>query len=463
MKGFLGIRYSLILMLLPLIVIIIILTSLFSVLEARSAMTLLANRHLAYKSEELRDFAYSEWETIRTLGLEENEELKGIVEESILSFSRSLLRERSESIYFFDSEKNLILELTLESSGSEVSSNLDMTAAGFNPGWTSFSSDGEERVGILFEYTPLDWYILFSDMSETFFSEIRNIQKNSLIILLIAIAAVLILTPQSVKPIIRHVEDLSAAALDITENLDLSRRVERIPNDETGLLAERFNSMLEALQQSNVELEEKRREEQEAREAAEAQEREALFLLSRISDIRDENTGNHLKRIGLYSQHVGKLLNLPAEEQDVLLHAAPLHDIGKIGVPDAILLKPARLSDEEYAQMKLHTSIGFELLKSSRSRFLREGGVIAQSHHERWDGSGYPAGLKGEDIPLYGRIVSIVDVFDALLSERPYKKPFTRDKAYELIEAQKGIHFDPALTELFLANFKIFCEMHRDN
>ena len=461
MNRFLGIRYSLILMLLPLVLVIIILTGLFSAYEARSAITVLANRHIAYKAEELRDFAYSEWETIKSLGLEENLELQEIVEESIFSFSSSLLRERSESIFLFNSDKELIHEISLSQRDSEELSDFELAA--FESGWVQFASGSENRVGILFEFTPFNWYFIFSDLSSTFFAEVRNIERNSLIILLVTLLSVIILTPMAVKPIIRHVEDLSATALEITENLDLSRRVQVIPNDETGLLALRFNEMLEALQESNSELEQKRLEEKTAREAAEEQEREALFLLSRISDIRDENTGNHLKRIGLYSSLIGSILELSDKEQDILLHAAPLHDIGKIGVPDSILLKPASLTDEEYLLMKNHTTIGYELLKSSRSLFLRQGAVIALSHHERWDGGGYPSGLKESEIPLYGRIVSIVDVFDALLSERPYKAPIATDKAYEMIASQKGKQFDPDLTDLFLEHFDSFCTIHKNN
>ena len=133
-----------------------------------------------------------------------------------------------------------------------------------------------------------------------------------------------------------------------------------------------------------------------------------------------------------------------------------MHDIGKLAVPESILLKPGKLSAEESEKMKAHTTFGHELLKDARSIFLIEGAKIALTHHEKWDGSGYPAGLKGEDIPLSGRIVSIVDVFDALTSSRPYKQAWSFESVRDYIAEQRGKHFDPRLADLVLENFSAF-------
>ena len=139
-----------------------------------------------------------------------------------------------------------------------------------------------------------------------------------------------------------------------------------------------------------------------------------------------------------------------------MLHSSALHDIGKIGISDAILHKPGKLSPEEFEEVKLHTGIGYELLRNSKSIFLVAGASIALYHHENWDGSGYPQGLAGEAIPLNSRIVSIVDVFDALVSDRPYKQAWTQEAALEFLTSQRGLKFDPQLVDLFIGNFSLF-------
>ncbi len=150
-----------------------------------------------------------------------------------------------------------------------------------------------------------------------------------------------------------------------------------------------------------------------------------------------------------YAAAVGRQMGLAEQEVDDLLHAAPLHDIGKIGIPDRILLKPGRLDDPEWKIMRHHSQMGAHILADSEAGVLRLGSVIARTHHERWDGSGYPSGLSGEKIPLVGRIVAIADVFDALLSKRPYKPPFSLDEACSLLREGRGRHFDPAVVDAF--------------
>ena len=138
------------------------------------------------------------------------------------------------------------------------------------------------------------------------------------------------------------------------------------------------------------------------------------------------------------------------------MNGSRLHDIGKIAIPDSILLKPAALTPEEFETIKAHTVLGYDLLKGSRSEILAEGAIIALTHHERWDGTGYPRGLAGDEIPVAGRIVSIVDVFDALISERPYKRAWTSERALSYISEKRGTQFDPALVDIFVGNFELF-------
>jgi len=180
-------------------------------------------------------------------------------------------------------------------------------------------------------------------------------------------------------------------------------------------------------------------------------ERETVIRLCRAAEFRDPETGAHILRMAHYSQLIARELQLSTDQQDLLLEAAPLHDIGKVGIADKILLKPARLDAEEFEVMKQHAMFGCELLQGSASRVLQAGAEIARGHHEKFDGSGYPNGLKGADIPLFSRIVAVADVFDALTSERPYKQAWTVEAAADFLKQGAGSHFDPACVQAFLA------------
>ncbi len=190
--------------------------------------------------------------------------------------------------------------------------------------------------------------------------------------------------------------------------------------------------------------------EQATREIRE-RERETVMSLVKAAGYRDYETGAHISRVGHYAQLIAQGLALPAQEQALVLEAAAMHDIGKVGIPDHILLKPGRLDDAEMQIMREHARLGHELLQGSSSHLLQAGATIALSHHEKYDGSGYPQGLQGTDIPLLGRIVAVADVFDALTSERPYKKPWSLDAAAAYLQAQRGLHFDPHCVDVFLA------------
>jgi putative two-component system response regulator len=174
---------------------------------------------------------------------------------------------------------------------------------------------------------------------------------------------------------------------------------------------------------------------------------ETLQCLARVTELRDDETGRHAERVGMMSSILATALGLDDEQAELVRRAAPLHDCGKIGVPDFILLKPGRLTAEEFAAMELHATLGVEILRGLESPVLRLASEIARTHHERWNGKGYPAALQGNQIPLVGRIVGLVDVFDALTHERPYKPAWTVDAAAAEIEQQAGKHFDPAVVE----------------
>ncbi len=178
-------------------------------------------------------------------------------------------------------------------------------------------------------------------------------------------------------------------------------------------------------------------------------EHETLLKLAKAGEYRDQETGNHIIRMSKYARLIAEELKLTAMECDEIEFASPMHDIGKIGISDLILLKPGRHTPDEQAIMRKHAEIGYQILAGSPSRYLQMGAVIALSHHERFDGSGYPHGLAGEDIPLPARIVAVADVFDALTSKRPYKQAWTFQEALNLIQAESGGHFDPACVQAF--------------
>jgi len=191
-----------------------------------------------------------------------------------------------------------------------------------------------------------------------------------------------------------------------------------------------------------------------------AREKEAILRLSRAAEYRDPETGSHLLRMSNYTRLIAEQLGLPPAEQELLLEASPMHDIGKVGTPDHILLKPGRLTPDEFNVMKQHASIGYEILRDSLSPLLQCAAVLALAHHEKFDGSGYPQGLAGAAIPLYGRIVAVADVFDALTSERPYKKAWTLEAAVDFLNSNSGSHFDPACVAAFLAAWPQVLEIH---
>lgn len=186
---------------------------------------------------------------------------------------------------------------------------------------------------------------------------------------------------------------------------------------------------------------------------------ETLIRLTNASELRDTDTGLHIKRIQHYTELMALKLGMSKLDSEETGLASTMHDLGKIGIPDNVLLKPGKLTEDEWAIMKTHPIIGAKCLEGSRISMLEKGRIISLTHHERWDGKGYPNGLKGEDIPLEGRIVCIVDVFDALTTNRPYKKAWPVGKAVEVIRDGKGTQFDPNLADVFLENLEEFLKI----
>lgn len=189
--------------------------------------------------------------------------------------------------------------------------------------------------------------------------------------------------------------------------------------------------------------------------------KEVVEKMGAIGETRSKETGDHVKRVSEYSYNLAILYGLSEEEAILLKQASPMHDIGKVGIPDSVLNKPDKLTTEEFKIMKEHASIGYEMLKHSERSILKASAIVAYTHHEKWDGSGYPNGLKGKDIHIYGRITAVADVFDALGHDRVYKKAWPLEKILDLFKEHKGKHFDPEIIELFLENLDTFLQIKK--
>ena len=191
-----------------------------------------------------------------------------------------------------------------------------------------------------------------------------------------------------------------------------------------------------------------------------SREKETLLRLAKAGEYRDQETGYHVIRMAKYSRQIAEALGLSEMECDEIEYAAPMHDIGKIGIHDDVLLKPGKFEPQEWLTMQQHTTIGHAILSNSQSRYIQTGSIIALSHHEKFDGTGYPHGIVGIDIPLVARIVAVADVYDALVSNRPYKEPWSETDAQDYLEKHSGRQFDPICVEAFFERIETIKNIH---
>jgi putative two-component system response regulator len=249
--------------------------------------------------------------------------------------------------------------------------------------------------------------------------------------------------------------DNHVTALDIGVDDFMSKtadRAEIVARVRSHLKVKRLNDQMRAYQQSlEITVAHKTNQLNQALEKLKDASLDTIFKLTAASEYRDNETGAHIKRMSHYSALIAQKMGLKNKTVEVVLYGAPMHDIGKIGIPDKILLKPGKLNAKEWELMKKHATLGAEILKGSKIGYVRMGEMIALTHHEKWDGSGYPHGLKGRKIPLAGRIVALADVFDALTSKRPYKDEFSIEKANQIILEDRGKHFDPDVVDAFFS------------
>ncbi len=190
--------------------------------------------------------------------------------------------------------------------------------------------------------------------------------------------------------------------------------------------------------------------------------REVVFTMGAIGESRSKETGNHVKRVAEYSKLLALYYGLDPKEAEMLKQASPMHDIGKVAIPDAILNKPGRFDESEREIMNTHSQLGFDMLKHSNRPLLKCAATVALEHHEKWDGTGYPRKLKGEDIHIYGRITALADVFDALGSDRCYKKAWDDERIFNLFKEERGKHFEPKLIDIFFEHLDEFLQIRED-
>ncbi|MBT3923997.1 MAG: response regulator [Nitrospina sp.] len=315
-----------------------------------------------------------------------------------------------------------------------------------NEGYTHFRStqDSRKALEMYKEIRPdlvlLDLNMPYLDGFQVI-EQLKEFEKNSY-------APVLVLTAQSDRQ--TRLRALSAGARDYIEKpFDITEVTQRISN----MLEIRL--LHNQVRDQNLVLEEKVR--MRTHELEETR-REAILRLGRAAEYRDNETGMHVIRMSRLSAKLAKEIGLSDDECQLILQASPMHDVGKIGIPDEILLKPGKLDEAEWVIMKKHPEIGAGILSGSESKIIQLAETISLTHQERWDGSGYPNNLKGEEIPLVGRVVAICDVFDALTSKRYYKEAFSIEKAMEIIEQASGKDFEPYLVDTFK---KVLPEMIR--
>lgn len=306
------------------------------------------------------------------------------------------------------------------------------------------SSNGEEALEILAAH-PVDLILLDVMMPNMDGFEVtRRVRLiDDLRLLPIILVTALRETEDRIKGIDAGCDDFISKPVDKNEFLARVRSLLKIKD---------YNDLKSNYQKELVLEVAKRTEElKHALEKTERASLETIYRLSVAAEYKDEDTGSHVKRMSLYSAAIARQMGLDENSVKAILYAAPMHDVGKIGIPDRILLKPGKLDAKELEIMKQHTLIGANILKNSDAEFIKLGEIIALTHHEKWDGRGYPNALKGTEIPIAGRITAIADVFDALLSKRPYKESFSREKTLAIISEGRGTHFDPEVVDAFFA------------
>jgi HD-GYP domain-containing protein (c-di-GMP phosphodiesterase class II) len=445
-----SIRLKTTLMILPVLVASLAIVETTSLYAARSGMMRLAMKALAFKAETLKQYGDEQWNLLLSHGFTKDPDFRLAAQNSMKSQARALIRTDSEWFFAVDLDGKLVMSASQSGAPSSIPSDLIAKMRKGITGAIVFGEGPGTRYGQAFFFEPFAWYVVASEGEAAIFAETNRLTSILLwtlaLSVLVALALLSLLARSIAGPIVR----LSGAMTEIIRSNDFGQRIDVASNDEIGALTMHFNALCVELDRSYKRIGDIAVREAEAKFELVERELETLIALGKVAEFRDENTGYHIVRSGLYTKVLARDFYDSEEERRVIYCAAPLHDIGKIGIPDSVLLKPGALSPEEFELMKSHTTIGYSILKEFKSPSLAMGATIALTHHERYDGTGYPKGLGVDEIPLCGRILAIIDVFDAITSKRPYKEAWPADRAFEYIRDQRGGHFDPKVTDSFL-------------
>lgn len=448
----LGLSARLLLFIVPVLIGSLLLSGILSGYYTDRGVRKALNRLLVYKAEDLVRHASSQWDLLLENSLEGDSAYQESLRRSVRSYSITMLRESGEWILAVDEDMNVQFSVGADIPDAAILESLpDYQLSGSSDIWIDGVFGGEHRVGYGFTLPALGWVVYITELRSSYFGDLSRVRLNFAVMVVVTAFVtslfIILFVRRSMRPLRNVIKDMEA----IVQKRDFERRVIPVQNDEVGQLAREFNLMSDYLGRAMNRMKNIAHSEAEARIEIRERERETLDVLSRTSDYKDPETAKHTTRVGMYAALLSELRGDSREEIDLMRWAVPLHDIGKLGIPDAILLKTQGLTDEERSVVETHVSIGHEILKDSASPILKAGADIVRSHHERWDGSGYPDGLKGTEIPVRGRITGMVDVFDALTTARTYKEAWTFEDSIRFIQEKRGIDFDPELVDLFIA------------
>lgn len=423
----------------PAAILVILVTATLSFMVAETAVTDLAASMLTQRARQIRNFALNQWQTLDGLGLQDDILYRRTAAAAIQSYATGVIDPDSQLVLALQGDSRIPLA-TRNLSLSDADREALHGAAG--AGWVDLSLNGGRYVGQSFAVPPFGWSVFVLAERDRHFQVLERMIRQTVAIAVGTVIVALLIVVLGTGFITRPLEQMTARLALLAESparrpmSDISRQ------DEIGALARQIDQTNEALV--------------DALNATHERETETIQLLALATEYRDFETGRHMVRVGHMARLLAELAGEDADRTDLIHRAAPLHDVGKIGIPDELILRPGRLSRDEFERVKQHTLIGYSILRKARSRYLLAGAEIALSHHERWDGAGYPSGLERTQIPRSGRIVALVDVLDALTSPRPYKEAWSFERAVAEIRAGRGTHFDPELTDLMVAHIDEF-------
>ncbi|MCK5154285.1 MAG: HD domain-containing protein [Spirochaetales bacterium] len=447
-----SIKGKILLIIIPLLICSFTISSYISVISSRKNIFNISSQFMRYRMEQLNNYAASQWVNLQKSGFSNNPVYTKIVEQSIESYARGMIRRDSEYIFAVDNYGVLMFSTADINYNQKEWKTVQNSIPYLNSNLFEYTISDHRYIG-LSEYIPeFNWEIFIIENKKVFTKEIWELTYFQILIFAISLIIIILGLLMALKITLGPIQRIRKAIHDIAVDKKFSRKIKIEYPDEIGELAFEFNEMTYNLDLTYSQLKKYAIDEAIAKKEVFIRENETLDVLGKASEYKDAETGAHITRVSSYSLILSESYGLSQDMRDLLYMAAPLHDIGKLGVPDSILLKPGRLTPEEIETMKEHTSIGYKILVNSSSKYLKAGAVIAISHHEKFDGTGYPRGLEGEDIPVFGRIVSIADVFDALTTKRPYKDAWPFEKAVNFIKEEKGKHFDPVFVDLFIEN-----------